>query len=81
MNAKKAAILWSVQTNDTFKAALLELLPTETLAALAMGAVDEEADMDEGSPLTGITDVAIDALCDRVGSDRARQLCGIEVVA
>lgn len=52
---------------------MLKNCQIEALVLLASGH-DDESDENHA----GITDEAIDALCERVGAARARDLCGVE---
>jgi len=73
--ANTACLLWVLQEDDTTKKAVLEIASLRVLVLIAMGWADEIGD---DTPYIGITDMAIDVLCDRVGPERARQLCGVE---
>ena len=70
--ADKMARAWATAPEDGLKYAILMVGQIEALVLLASGYDDETAPRHEG-----ITDEAIDALCERVGPDKARRLCGI----
>lgn len=70
--ADTMARAWATAQEDGLKYTILMVSQIEALVLLASGYDDE---IEESH--TGITDEAIDALCERVGPDKARRLCGI----
>jgi hypothetical protein len=66
--ATTTAKAWTLIENEGAKYALLTVTQLEALILLATGFIDDD----------GLIDEAISAICDRVGPDKARQLCGVE---
>lgn len=71
--ATSTARAWATCDNEGIQYAMLKNCQIEALVLLASGH-DDESDENHA----GITDEAIDALCERVGAARARDLCGVE---
>ena len=71
--ATKAACFFSaLDGKDELQNMVIDLISTDALVLIATSQVGENGED------SGLIDLAIDTLCDRVGPDMARQLCGVE---